>query len=184
MRPGPARPAVLCLAGAALVLLAAGRTWATGRLVPPPPLPPAVHAVHGADYLPALRGLGLLALAGVGGLLAARGRVRSAVGAVLAVAGGSIAVRCLLLLGAGSTGRPSPGAAWPIVAAAGGAAVLAAGGWVAVRGRTWSGLPARYERAAPADEAAAGGAPATWDALDRGEDPTAAAPAATTTLDP
>ena len=61
---------------------------------------------------------------------------------------------------------------WPALTLAGGVLLLLAGGLIAVRGRRWAGLSSSYDAptAAPA-------APVTdkgvWDALDRGDDPTA-----------
>jgi uncharacterized membrane protein (TIGR02234 family) len=67
--------------------------------------------------------------------------------------------------------------AWPFVTAAGGLLLLAAGLLTVAAGRSWPALGQRYE--APAAEAAPQ-APSEqltekglWEALDRGEDPTA-----------
>ncbi|MDP9101658.1 MAG: Trp biosynthesis-associated membrane protein, partial [Actinomycetota bacterium] len=81
-------------------------------------------------------------------------------------------------------------AGWPTVALAGGLAVGLAGVAVAAYGRGWEGLSSRYDSPASSTtaSAASGGvpsvtAPALWDALDRGEDPTAERRPPATTLD-
>ncbi len=88
-----------------------------------------------------------------------------------------------------ATGLPATGdvalTAWPAVCLFGGLLVLAAGGLVLVRGPRWRSLDARYEAPGAATRAATpaatadpdvGSPPAEralWEALDRGEDPTA-----------
>jgi uncharacterized membrane protein (TIGR02234 family) len=93
---------------------------------------------------------------------------------------------------------PSAATAWPWLSAAGGLLIAVSGGVGLVRGRRWAGPSRRYERPAdptadragspvpasgsgaaegadPAPSAAAAGRDQrldTWDALDRGEDPT------------
>jgi hypothetical protein len=156
---------VVCVAGAGLALLAAGRTWAHVTVVRPAPLPALHQAKTGTALLPWLSALGLVALAGAGALLATRGLVRAAVGVLLLLSGLGLAAGALSRLPAGA----SPG--WPLVTAVGGLAVAAAGGLTVARGRTWPGMAARYER--PARRAGGGGGESQlWDALDRGEDPT------------
>jgi hypothetical protein len=125
----------LTLAGAVAALLAGGR------------VAPATHAV------------GLVALAGVVAILAARGRLRIVVGAVLGLAGALAVVTPLL------AGRA---VAWAALTVAGGIAVVAGGLLTTVRGRSWPTLGSRYDGGA-ATRAYDGN---TWVALDRGEDPT------------
>lgn len=97
-------------------------------------------------------GLAVLAGVGAGALVGPRARVAVAV-AVLALGA--------VVLGVGIT-RPDP------VLAAGGAAVVVASAIAALRVRRWpasrGGGPARRREPTGRD---------TWDALDRGEDPTA-----------
>jgi uncharacterized membrane protein (TIGR02234 family) len=177
----------LCLAGAALVLLAAGRPWLRGVVDPGAPLAPETVALAGSDVAPGTPALGLLGLAGVAALLATRRTGRVAVGVLLALAGAALVA---LAVGAASGDRvaalasarnaatvtTAAGTAWPWAAAAGGVLVAGAGVLAAVRGRSWAALSARYD--APGATAPAR-APrprdpdaAAWDALDRGEDPT------------
>jgi hypothetical protein len=92
----------------------------------------------------------LVALAGLVGIAATRSWGRVPVGVALAVAGA-----------AAVTARRS-------VAVAGAVLLAATGAYVAVRGPRWRGLGARYDAPAQARTDAD-----VWDALDRGEDPTA-----------
>jgi uncharacterized membrane protein (TIGR02234 family) len=67
-------------------------------------------------------------------------------------------------------------AGWPLATVLGGLLVAAAGGLTLARGRDWPGMGARYDR--PSGSARPGSArpeteAALWDALDRGDDPTA-----------
>jgi len=173
---------LLVLAGAALVLLGAGRDWVHVVLAASPPLPPRTEARTGGDLAGGLRPLGLLGLAGVAALAGTRGRGRVVLGAVLLLAGAAACATTVSVLarGASAAVEQAPGfTAWPGAALLGGA-LLALGGLVVVaRGGRWATLSARYE--APAARAAAPAAAprpevAAWDALDRGEDPTARTP--------
>lgn len=168
---------VLCVLGAALLLLAAGRDWvripATGSLF--------ANSVAKADVADLVRALGLAALTGVVGIAAARGRGRAAVGVVLALVGGYAAavaagagVSPESQMLAGAAAEPAVefvATAWPWVAAAGGLLVCLAGLLVAARGPRWSALSQRYAGAAAAPAPAATEA-GLWDALSRGDDPT------------
>ena len=176
--------AALCLLGSAFVLLAMSRGWLSYTFPAAEPLPPRVVSVTGAELAPGARALALLGLAAVAALPASRGRLRTAVGALVALAG----VGCLVVLGRvladpltaarhseplrfdrHLTGSPDLGG-WPYAAVVGGLLLLAAGVLVVVRGRRWAELSSRYDAPSapkPASEAS------LWDALDRGEDPTA-----------
>jgi len=172
----------LTAAGALLLLVAAGRPWATAVVHAPPPLPDRRLVVTGVALGAVVRSLALLALAGVAALIALRGWARAAAGAVLVATG----VGAVLALGLSAPAhvRDAPevrtqvdtGAsvtlagrsAWPWLYALGGVAVATAGGIAATRGRRWPGLGARYD--APTGRPARSADP--WTALDRGEDPT------------
>jgi uncharacterized membrane protein (TIGR02234 family) len=159
-------------AGAALALLAGSRVWLRLEALRRPPLPDVSVALSGRAIEPLVPALGVVGLAGMVALLATRGRGRLAVGALLAACGLVLTLRALtrvagpdpatawaLLTDTGRTSGLPPATAvaatvspaWPLLAAAGGLALLAAG-------------PA--PAAAPAPNA-------VWDALDRGQDPTA-----------
>jgi uncharacterized membrane protein (TIGR02234 family) len=181
------------LAGATLALLAAGRVWLRLSAPRPAPLPNAAVALSGRALEPLVPALGVVGLAGLVALLATRGRARQAVGALYAACGVLLAVRALgrvggpsqpaalgLLADAGKASglppNPSIGTAtvvaWPILAAVAGLAMFAAGAIVVLRSRRWPGMSGRYDPPVPAATRAA--APETvWDALDRGDDPTA-----------
>ncbi|RAO21828.1 hypothetical protein LUPAC07_01098 [Micromonospora noduli] len=177
---------LLCLAGAALALWAATRSWSVELTVRPAPLPPVRDTRSGASLLPWLPALALVTLAGGGAVLATRGRLRRVLGALLGVLGLAVAAGGGYGLVADIGGDVSR--QWPALCLVGG--LLAAGGgwWTAARGGDWPAMGARYERptrtapqTAPAQSEPAG--PPTplagrrtteaWDALDRGEDPTA-----------
>jgi uncharacterized membrane protein (TIGR02234 family) len=173
-----------CAVGAALVLFAASRTWSVTLTVRPAPLPPLRQAQTGSGQSPWLPAVALVALAGAGALLAVRGLARTAVGALLVGCG---AVLALGAVGALTAGRPGgaaagdvgPRAGWPLLALSGAVLVAVAGLLTVVRGRRWPGMGARYERRPrPATRPAPAGSPdaapvALWEALDRGDDPTA-----------
>ncbi len=177
---------LLCLAGSALVLLAAGRPWAHA-LVHQPPLPPVQVAPTGRALAPVLPALGLVGLAGVAALAATRrwGRIVAGVlllgigGAVLAVTlrtGADLGtrVRPIAVQAAGSSGaRPGAvtGTGWGAVSGVGSGLLAAAGLLVVGRGRRWATMSARYD-APTAPRPRVEPATALWDALDRGDDPT------------
>ena len=172
----------LCLAGAALVLLALSRSWVDHKIGAAPPLPSRRLRIDGAQLAPGARVLGLVGLAGVAALPATRRLGRTVIGVLLVAAGIGLIADLVRTLAdpaaavrrssalAGSPAGISFGAS-PYVAMVGGLLITAAGVLVVVRGRRWEGLSARYD--APA-EAAPPGEASLWDALDRGEDPTGA----------
>lgn len=152
-------------AGAALVLVAAGREWAAATVAGPLPARPAGRS--GTDLLPWLPATAWVALAGAGAVVAARGRARRLVGALLLVAGAGVVAGAAWALAAGGAAG-----GWPVTCGVGGALVGAAGAVCAARGAGWPALGGRYERRVPADPRAQR-PDQLWDALDRGEDPTA-----------
>ena len=190
--------AVLASAAAgALALFAAGQTWATLSTVRPAPLPPVTDVVTGSTHAPLVAAGGLVLLAAAVAVLAARGAGRSAVGALMAVAGLAIAWTAGRALAGGLAdaateapvvvGTPAVevSTAWPVAAVVAGVLGAVAGVLVVLRGRRWPAMGSRYERGAQAGP----GAPArdrprtdeeraalAWKALDRGEDPTDAEP--------
>ncbi|MFI0371645.1 Trp biosynthesis-associated membrane protein [Actinomadura sp. 1N219] len=188
MTPGRERgvTALLCAAGAGLVLLAAGRTWAVVEAEDA--ITPFSQKLTGGDLGGAAGALGWAALAGLAALFATRGRVRAGVGVLIALFGAGIAYastaavqRANVLSAAGDESALIKLGAdpalqvnlWWIVSVAGGVLLVVAGGVTAVRGARWPGMSARYERAAPRTPAADDDPSALWKSLDRGEDPTA-----------
>jgi uncharacterized membrane protein (TIGR02234 family) len=73
--------------GAVVVLLAVREQWAQAVFTPPKPLTSEVVNVSGTDLVPVAGGLGLAALAALVGVIATRGWVRRAIGALLALFG-------------------------------------------------------------------------------------------------
>lgn len=198
--PGrPRKELTAAVAGAvlagALALSAGGRAWATVTADRRPPLPPVEGTVTGADAVPLVPSAGLVLLAAAVALLAVRGVGRVAVGLLTAVAGGALAVSAVrALTGAVEDAAADlPGldritgtdlsVAWPVLTLV--AAVLAVGTGllVVLRGRGWPAMGRKYERPAAGAATGAPGRPtpttdedraqAAWQALDRGEDPTA-----------
>lgn len=158
----------LLAVGAVLVLVAAGQEWVPAAAVGP--LSTRVAGRSGADLLPWLPAAGWVALAGAGATVAARGWLRRLLAVMLAGAGATTAV------GAGWAVTTADAAwGWPVATAVGGLLVAGAAAVCAVRGAGWPGLGARYERrdGSGSAKAAAGRPDQLWDALDRGEDPTA-----------
>ncbi|WP_406071633.1 Trp biosynthesis-associated membrane protein [Micromonospora sp. NBC_01638] len=176
---------LLCLAGAALALWAATRNWSVELTVRPAPLPPVRDTRSGAGLLPWLPALALVMLAGGGAVLATRGRLRRVLGVLLGALGLAVAAGGgygLVADVGGSVSRQ-----WPALCLVGGLLAAAGGLWTALRGGGWPAMGARYERPArTTPEAVSAPGPAgpptpmagrrtteAWDALDRGEDPTA-----------
>ncbi|MEU1886234.1 Trp biosynthesis-associated membrane protein [Micromonospora sp. WMMD987] len=168
---------LLCLAGAGLACWAATRTWAV-EVLARGALPAARQERSGAELLPWLPALGLVALAGGGAVLATRGRVRRSLGGLVALLGLAVAA------GAGYGLTADLGVEvhrrWPALCLLGGLVAAGGGLLTARRGGHWPAMGARYERPArtggPARPdgrpIADRGTREAWDALDRGEDPT------------
>jgi hypothetical protein len=187
-RRGLAIAALLAVIGLLLVAVASTTRWVTAV--------PAAPEVPGSARVP-LKGSALvpsavpLALVGVAGLVAAaaagrmaRGALRTGAAVLVVLAGLGLTYLALhaaadlprALAGVEATRQSSATEAvdpnplrW--LAGIAGVAVAAAGAVALIVGRGWPGLAARYER----DPAAPGrpSAPAsTWDAIERGDDPT------------
>ena len=200
-RPPAARPtrtggrelaavAAVCAVGGGMVLFAVGPTWVEVVAHRASPLPDVTLAVSGRSLAPLVAGLGIVGLAGVVGLLATRRWGRLAVAAIVALSGLGVLAGALTRLTApgaaeardllDDAGRSAGAAAvtatahpgWPLLAAAGGL-LLALGGLAALlRSRHWPTMSARYETPAARTDRPRTDA-AVWDALDRGDDPTA-----------
>jgi uncharacterized membrane protein (TIGR02234 family) len=200
-RPGPAARArrgglvatLLCgAAGSAVVLWAAGETWARGRAATAGSLVPV--SVAGKTVTGAPDALALVALAALLAVFAVRGPARTVVCALLALCGagtvwtagtGAADTHALDAAAGRASGLSATTAhlvqhtAWPWVAVLGGLLLLVAGVLALLRARTWPVMSTRYERdGTPRPRAARPVAdpesPAElWKALDRGEDPTA-----------
>ncbi len=186
-RRGLTTAVLLCLVGAFVVLVAAGRTWASVE-VPAGPLAGARTDTHtGTELVPGLPALGLVGLAGVVALAATRRTGRTLVGVVLIATGGGVVAAVLHAFGSalGETLPGQPGDAvahltvWLFVTALGGVLLFCAGALTVPCGGSWPELGRRYEAPTGAPAAAAQQQPSEpltekslWEALDRGEDPT------------
>ena len=183
----------LALLGGLLVVIAAGRHWAVASYRTTAAFPATRLPLTGTQLDPLPEAFGFVVLAGAGARLAVRGRLRPVVGVIVAacaavalVAGLSTALhlgpsaRSAAAAQPGALGgRPAvTGSAWPWLAVVGAAAALAGGAILVPAGG--SGLSGRYAAAGARAPEPAGGDEdvATWDALDRGEDPTESSAAA------
>jgi hypothetical protein len=157
------------LSGGGLALFAATRVWAV-EIEQRPGLSDLRTEQTGADVQPWLIGLAVVALAGTGALLATRGVARRVLGVLLALTGTGVVAGAALARAGVDPGTAGP--VWPLACACGGVAVLAGGVLAARHGHLWSAMSARYERRPAAPVEVETGRD-LWDALDRGEDPTA-----------
>ncbi|MEV3930667.1 MULTISPECIES: TIGR02234 family membrane protein [unclassified Streptomyces] len=183
---------LLGAAGATVVLLASGQTWAEGEAaVGGGTLPLSADGQDVTGLPAALAVVGLAALVAV---FAVRGGARLVVAALLALSG----LGACLSAYAGASDRASldeqaaqttgntaatvaalSHTAWPYVTAAGGLLILLAGLLALRYGSRWPAMSGRYERdGTPRPRKAPRTAPdpdrpeELWKALDRGEDPT------------
>ncbi|MBO0913050.1 TIGR02234 family membrane protein [Streptomyces laculatispora] len=183
---------LLGAAGATVVLLASGQTWAQGRAaVGGGALPMSADGQDVTGLPAALAIVGLAALVAVfavrssGRLLVAGLLALSGLGAALSAFLGASDSAALDEQAAQATGDTSAtiGAlshtAWPYVTAAGGLLILLAGLLALRYGRRWPTMSGRYERdgtprprKAPRKAMDPDRPEDLWKALDRGEDPT------------
>lgn len=169
------------LGAAVLLFLASGAHWAhgTGRRPAGTSFVTVQASVTGHAVAGVVGAVALLALAAAVAVPATRGRGRVVAG-LLVVAGGVAGVVGAIdsrggarthvqhALPAGSSVVTDP---WWVVAVVGGLLLVAVGAVLIVRGPRWSALSSRYEP--PSARTDLKGDAGTWDALDRGEDPTA-----------
>lgn len=175
-------------AGAAVVLIASGQTWAEGMAEAAGGALPVT--ADGSDVSGLPSALALTGLAALVAVFAVRRTGRRIVSALLAFSGA--AALATSLLGARDTGALERAAAeatgltgaavtaaehtaWPWVSAIGGLLLVGAGVLALRHGARWPAMSGRYERDGrrPRRRAQDPGAPdALWKALDRGEDPT------------
>ncbi|MCM2414684.1 MULTISPECIES: TIGR02234 family membrane protein [unclassified Streptomyces] len=182
---------LLGAAGATVVLLASGQTWAEGRAaVGGGALPLSADGQDVTGLPAALAIVGLAALVAVfavrsgGRLLVAGLLALSGLGAALSAFLGASDSAALDEKAAQTTGDSSATiealghTAWPYVTAAGGLLILLAGLLAMRYGRNWPTMSGRYERDGTPRPRKAPRAPDPdrpedlWKALDRGEDPT------------
>jgi uncharacterized membrane protein (TIGR02234 family) len=185
----------LQLVGAGAALLVSTREWQTIRTARQG-LPADVLGVSGRSLDSAPLACALVGLAGVVAILATQGRLRRAIGALVAVAGVALIWRSASSLDAVSAARArelvrdkhprvtlsdtlvpnvSTHPVWAVLSIVSGVVVVAAGVLIAVRGGHWAAMSARYERPVAEPDAERDRLLADrsmWNALDRGEDPT------------
>jgi hypothetical protein len=161
--------AVLAVAGGALAVWAATRTWAVVITPRPAPLPALREAVTGKDSVPWAAAMAFLSVAGGLALFATRRIGRTVLGAVLAGSGALVTTGAVVGArpGAQDFQRAELTAVWPVLCGAGGLLVLAAGLLTLARGRRWVQMGPKYDAPGAAERE-----PGLWEALDRGEDPT------------
>jgi hypothetical protein len=164
---------LLAVLGSALALFAASRNWVVIETRRPAPLPPVRETISGRDSVPWAAAMAFVGLAGGIALLATKRLGRLVVGLVVALAGA-------IMVAGGIAGWSTSGAdyeqvtvteLWPAASIVGGLAALAAGALAVARGRRWAEMGAKYD--APGAAKVAEDDAGIWDALDRGEDPTA-----------
>jgi uncharacterized membrane protein (TIGR02234 family) len=165
----------------ALILIASGRTWGstvqiaeTGRRVP--------ATVSGSAAEPSLPALGIALLVLVGAVIAARSWLRRVVGALVVMTGGAaIAVAVAARTDVASelrtrafgvahvTVQPTT-SGWAVLTLCAGVLAVVVGAVTMIIGPRWPALGSRYD--APTPRRSADGDGSSWEALDRGEDPT------------
>ncbi|GAB3858717.1 Trp biosynthesis-associated membrane protein [Dactylosporangium cerinum] len=148
----------------AVVLFAATRNWDAIMTHQVSPLPPMTDYRTGSEMSPWLPALGAVGLAGAGALLATRRKLRTVVGGLLALTGIGIIGAVIETL------QHRIDVGWPILTLVAAATIVAAGAVVIRSSDTWPEMGARYERPESTPKP---GQTQLWDALDRGEDPTA-----------
>ncbi len=186
---------VLLVAGGVLCVVAGSRVWGEGLV--DDGLSTTVQQVTGRDLFPLGPAVGLVALAAVIAVPATRRTGRRIVGVLLAFAGLATAIGAYGLAleltthvstwleptpeVTGMVSEASAESNWALLTSLGGLLVALAGVAVAVRGSRWPGMGRRYERGTLAgdapngvakDPSGSGAGRETWEALDRGEDPT------------
>lgn len=184
---------VALLVGSVGILVAYSATWVVAQV----PVfageesagsPGREIALTGRDLVPLGAAMGWVGLAAIAALLATRTWGRRVTGAVVLAAGGVAGVTGVAFaftevasggggafveaaLGSRTDAVPTAVSvsAWWALAILSGLTVTACGLLALVEGPTWSRLSSRYSRTQAVGAASAA---ATWDALDRGEDPT------------
>ena len=195
--------ALISLAAAALIVIAAfALPWAsvTVPLVLGLSATGTEVTFTGREIYPLAAVLPWLGLAAVGGVFATRGWARVIVGLVVLATGLVSAVSAIsfaldprsAVLNQLNPDQLNPdqlnpdqlspdpltqwaSTPWWVLGLIGALGLVAVGGLIVARGRTWPGLSQRFERSAgtkAGPDAAPISALSAWDALDRGEDPT------------
>lgn len=184
-RRSPAGAVLSCALGALLVLLASGRQWAHTTLAETTGGGRTALSATGHNVAPSLPALGVALLALSAAILASNRLMRRIVGIVVVFVAAAA-------VGVGITARGDVSSAlehrevgvqglvvnasangWWLVATVGGLIAVAAGVLTVWRADQWSGLGAKYDAPSSAPKPTKDPAAVAWEALDRGEDPTA-----------
>jgi uncharacterized membrane protein (TIGR02234 family) len=183
-RRGYVTALLLIAVGAALLLLGSTRPWWT-VVATAAGTPSTTEVVDGRHAAPATVGLAVLGLAGIAGILATKGLWRRTIGGIVALAGlaaalsaqsatGSAGWHDVVTVTAGaSLTLTATHSVWPWVAVLAAALMCVGGALVAAFGGRWPGWSSRYDAPSAQRETREPTAHDLWDALDRGEDPTA-----------
>jgi uncharacterized membrane protein (TIGR02234 family) len=185
-----ARTLVLGLISAGAVAVGVSKPWVTATATVTG-LPVISASVDGADVAPLAGALGFVLLAGLGAVVATRGRLRRGLGLLIVVAAAFVLAAALhpgdtqrgieqALSAKGWSGGPYRTGVgwWRVLTAVGGCGCLLAGALVARFGASWASMGARYDAPGSTSATAAGDLPATptetdlWRSIDSGHDPT------------
>lgn len=164
-------------AGALISIWSLGQVWASSTYNDS--ITNQTESVTGSTLYPISVVGAWIALASVLAVFATSGRARWALGALILVCGAAIVTSSMAFIltkdalrfsnALADRGVITIGSGWAITGIAG-LLVAAAGVVTILKGAQWRGLSARQ---LPSDAAAAKPASTPWEALDRGEDPTA-----------
>jgi hypothetical protein len=180
----PAAAVLACAAGGLLVLLASGRQWAHTTVHNVAGGGTAALSVTGHVVAPSLPALAFALVALAAAILASKRLLRRFVGVVIVfIAAATVAVSVAARgdvsgalehreVGAQGIAVHATANGWWVIAMIGGLLAIVAGAMTVVRAAQWSGLGAKYD-APSAPKPTKDPAALAWDALDRGEDPTA-----------
>lgn len=179
-RSSPAVAVIATAVGGLLILLTSGRQWAETTL----PGGAGRLAVTGHQVSAAIPATAYALLALAVAILASSGPIRRVVGGFVVLLGSLAVVTAIKARGhvaaaladqeQGAIGRVVHASAngWWVVALLGGGLAIGAGALTLVRSGAWSRMGAKYDAPTAAPPPTRDPAAVTWDALDRGEDPT------------
>jgi uncharacterized membrane protein (TIGR02234 family) len=185
-----ARTLVLGLISAGAVSVGVSKPWVTATATVTG-LPVISASVDGADVAPLAGALGFVLLAGLGAVVATRGRLRRGLGLLIVVAAAVVLAAAVhpgdtqrgieqALAAKGWSGGPyrTGVGGWRVVTAVGGCGCLLSGALVARFGARWASMGARYDAPRTTPATAAGDLPPAptdtdlWRSIDSGHDPT------------
>jgi uncharacterized membrane protein (TIGR02234 family) len=183
-RRSPAGAVIGCAVGGLVIVLASGRRWAHATLHNVAGQGSASLSATGHVVAPSLPAIGIALLALAAAILASKRLLRRIVGVIIALLAGTAVYVAIAARGHASSALKSrevgaQGLAvhasangWWLVAALGGVIAFLAGVVTVWRAGEWSAMGAKYD-APSAPRPTQDPTVVAWDALDRGEDPTA-----------